>query len=41
VVGGPILSNPQFQVWVENPKLKYRDVSTRPLIYDLTHITLG
>jgi hypothetical protein len=40
VVGKPILSNAQFEVWRENPKLKYPNVSTRPLIYDLTHITI-
>jgi hypothetical protein len=41
VVGRPILSNPQFAVWRENPKLKFPNDSTRPLIYDLTNITLG
>jgi hypothetical protein len=40
VVGKPILSNPQFEVWRENPKLKFPNDSQRPLIYDLTSITI-
>jgi hypothetical protein len=41
VLGPPILSNAEFQLWRMNPSLKAPEVATRPLIYDLTHITIG
>jgi hypothetical protein len=41
VVGRPILKNAEYQLWRMNPSLKAPEVATRPLIYDLTHITLG
>jgi hypothetical protein len=41
VLGQPILKNAEYQVWRMNPSLKAPLVATRPLIYDLTHITLG
>jgi hypothetical protein len=41
VVGQPILHNAEYQLWKMNPGLKAPLVATRPLIYDLTHITLG
>jgi hypothetical protein len=40
VVGPPVLANPQFEVWHENQKLPWPNVSTRPLVYDLTSITI-
>ncbi len=41
VLGQPILKNAEYQLWRMNPSLKAPLVATRPLIYDLTHITLG
>jgi hypothetical protein len=41
VVGGPVLSNPQFEVWKMQPNPHVPAVARRPLIYDLTNITLG
>ncbi|HWF35393.1 MAG TPA: hypothetical protein VG295_08465 [Solirubrobacteraceae bacterium] len=41
VVGGPVLANRQFEVWKMAPNPRVPDVSRRPLIYDLTNITLG
>jgi hypothetical protein len=41
VLGQPILRNAEYQLWRMNPNLKAPLVATRPLIYDLTHITLG
>jgi hypothetical protein len=40
VAGPPLLSNPQFELWRMNPNLPWPDESRRPLIYDLTHITI-
>jgi hypothetical protein len=41
VVGSPVLRNAEYQVWKMNPSFKAPLVARRPLIYDLTHITLG
>jgi len=41
VVGAPLLSNPEFELWRMKPTWPGRDLSVRPLIYDLTSITLG
>lgn len=41
VVGRPLLSNPEFELWRMKPTLPGRDLSARPLVYDLTSITLG
>ena len=41
VVGPPVLSNAAFAVWRMNPRWPGRDLSVRPLVYDLTSITIG
>jgi hypothetical protein len=41
VAGRPILSNAVFEVWRMSSAVHYPDVSTRPLIYDLTNISIG
>ncbi|HWC87757.1 MAG TPA: hypothetical protein VG388_14560 [Solirubrobacteraceae bacterium] len=41
VLGQPILSNAEYELWRMNPSLRAPEVATRPLIYDLTHITIG
>ncbi|MDQ6804737.1 MAG: hypothetical protein M3065_07170 [Actinomycetota bacterium] len=41
IVGPPLLSNREFELWRMNPTWQGRDRSVRPLIYDLTSITLG
>jgi hypothetical protein len=41
VVGPPLFSNAAFELWRMTPTWPGRDLSVRPLIYDLTSITLG
>ena len=41
IVGAPVFSNAQFVVWHMNQRLRWPDVSARPLIYDLSHITIA
>jgi hypothetical protein len=41
VVGRPLFSNAAFELWRMNPTWPGRDLSVRPLVYDLTSITLG